>query len=86
MEQLMHWTAQILQRMLKAAERATLEARGDLEAAVKELAEERKQCDTASVLKGIQYYWTWIGFPVSSLTIVSSFLTSLKGAEEQEPV
>lgn len=43
LQQLMQWTAQLLQRMLQAAEGATREARGDLEAAVKELVDERKQ-------------------------------------------
>ena len=44
LHQLMQWTAQLLQRMLRAAEGATRGARADLEAAVQELVEERKQC------------------------------------------
>ena len=44
LQQLMQWTAQLLQRMLRAAEGATRSARVDLEAAVRELIEERKQC------------------------------------------
>jgi hypothetical protein len=43
LQQLMQWTAQLLQRMLKATEHATLEARGELKAAVKDLVEERAQ-------------------------------------------
>jgi hypothetical protein len=43
LQQLVQWTAQVLQRLLRAAESATWKARGDLRAAVDALVEERNQ-------------------------------------------